>query len=135
MISSQRFYFKRCKITIIVAVTKQQLPKYQPSQNPSQQIGSRKKEIKKKFFSKADSLEDKSWSCPCFKLSNSQALFLNGVEIGVFLLDFVQQLRRKNTDIPGIYFTLLDAAGITPTLILNQNAKGIERGSWIPFKT
>ena len=57
-----------------------------------------------------------------------------GVQIGIFLLDFAQQLRRKNIDIPDIYFTLLDAAGLSPALILNQNAKTKERGSWVPFK-
>ena len=47
---------------------------------------------------------------------------MDGVETVIFLMDFAQQLRRKNADIPDIYFTLLDAAGISPSLILNQNA-------------
>ena len=41
-------------------------------------------------------------------------------------MDFAQQLRRKNAEVPDIYFTLLDAAGISPTLILNQNARAKE---------
>ena len=73
-------------------------------------------------------------SCPRIKFSNSQTLILDGVETGIFLLNFAQQLRRKNADIPDIYFTLLDAAGISPTLILNQNAEDKERGSWVHFK-
>ena len=73
-------------------------------------------------------------SCPRIKLPNPQPLVLDGVETGMFLSDFAQQLRRMNADVPDIYFTLLDAAGISPTLILNQNAKGKERGSWVPFK-
>ena len=77
---------------------------------------------------------DKSLSCPRIKLSNSQTLILDGVETGYFLLDFAQQLRRKNADVPDIYFTLLDAAGISPSLILNQNAKVKETGGWITFK-
>ena len=68
-------------------------------------------------------------------LSNSQILILDGVEIRISWLDFAQQLRRKNADIPDIYFTLLDAAGISPTLILNQNAIAKERGRWVPFKS
>ena len=40
---------------ITKSVTKQELPKYQPSQNPTYQIDSLKKEINKKLFSKADS--------------------------------------------------------------------------------
>ena len=69
-------------------------------------------------------------SCTRIKLSNSQTLNLVGVETRNFLLDFAQQLRRKNADILNIYFTLLDAAGISATLILNHNAKAKERGSW-----
>ena len=122
------------KSLITQSVTKQELPKYQPSQNPTYQIDSLKKEINKKLFSKADSLEVKILSCPRTKLSNSQSLVLDGVETGHFLSDFAQQLRRKNAYVPDIYFTLLDAAGISPTLILNQNAKAKERGSWVPFK-
>ena len=37
-------------------------------------------------------------------------------------------------EVPDIYFTLLDAAGISPTLILNQNAKAKGKSSWVPFK-
>ena len=58
---------------------------------------------------------------------------MDGVETCFFVLDFAQQLRRKNADIPDRYFTLLDAAGISPSLMLNQNAKAKERGSWVPF--
>ena len=113
------------------SVTKQEFPKYQPSQSPTYQIDSLKKELNKNLFSKADSLVDKILSSPRIKLSNSQTLVLNGIETGIFLSDFAQQLRRKNADVPDIYFTLLDAAGIPPTLILNQNAKAKERGSWV----
>ena len=122
------------KSLITQSVTKQELPKYQPSQNPTYQIDSLKKEINKKLFSRADSLVNKILSCPRIKLSNSQTINLDRVKIGFFLTDFAQQLRCKNADLPDIYFILLDAAGISPTLILNQNAKAKERGSWVPFK-
>ena len=81
------------------------------------------KEIKQKCFSKADSLVGKFLSCPRIRLSNSQTLFLDSVQTGFFLLDFAQQLRPKNADVADIYFTLFDAAGKSPSLILNQNAK------------
>ena len=122
------------KSLITQSVTKQELPKYHPSQNPTYQIDSLKKEIHKKLFSKAHSLVDKILSCPRIKISNSQTSILDGVKTGIFLSDFAQQLRRKNADVPDIYFTLLDAAGISPTLILNQNAKTKERGNSVPFK-
>ena len=122
------------KSLITRSVTKQELPKNQPSQNSTYHIDSLKKEIIKKLFSKADSLVDNILSCPRIKLSNSQTLILDGVETGIFLSDFAEQLRRKNADVPDIYFTSLDAAGISPTLFLNQNAKARERGSLISFK-
>ena len=122
------------KSLINQSVSKQELPKYQPSQNPTYQIDSLKKEINKKLFFKADSLVDKILSSPRIKLSNSQTLILDGVETGIFLSDFAQQLRRKNAEVPDIYLPLLDAAGISPTFILNQNAKAKERESWVPFK-
>ena len=115
------------KNLITLSVTKQELPKYQPSQNPRYQIDSLKKENNKKLFSKADSLVDKILSSLRIKLSNSQTSILDVAETGFFLSEFAQQLRRKNADVPDNYFTLLDAAGISPTLILNQNAKAKER--------
>ena len=110
-----------------LSVTKKELPKYQLSQNLTYQIDSLKKEINKKLFSKADSLVEKILSSPRIKLSNSETIFLDGVETGNFLSDFAQQLCRKNADVPDIDFTLLDVAGISPTLILNQKAKAKER--------
>ena len=82
------------KSLITQSVTKQELPKYQPSQNPTYQIDSLKKEINKKLFSNADSLVDKILSCPCIKLSNSQTFILDGVKTRIFLSDFAKQLRR-----------------------------------------
>ena len=122
------------KSLITQSVTKQELPKYQPSQNLTYQVDSLKNEINKKLFPKADSLVDKILSCPRIKLSNSQTLFSDGVETGIFLSDSAQKLRRKNADVPDNYFTSLDAAGLSPTLILNQTAKAKERGSWVRFK-
>ena len=115
------------------SVTKQELPKYQSSQNPTYQIDSLKKVINKKLFSKADSLVNKRLSHPRIKLSKSQTLFLDGKETGIFRSDFAQQLRRNNADVPDIYFTLLDVVGLSATLILNLNDKAKERGSWVFF--
>ena len=117
-----------------VSVTKQELPNFKAEQPPTYQIDSLKKEVNKKLFCKADSLVDKILSCPRIKLSNSQTIILDGVDTGVLISDFTLHLRRKNADVPDIYFTLLDAAGISPSLVFNQNAKAKDRGSWIPFK-
>ena len=60
------------KSLITQSVTKQELPKYQPSQNPTYQVDSFKKGINKKLFSKAGSLEDKNSSCPRIHVLSSQ---------------------------------------------------------------
>ena len=116
------------KSLIIQSVAKQELPKCQPSQNPTQHFDSLKTEINKKLFSEADSLVDKILSCPRIKYANSQTLILDVVKTGIFLLNFARQLRRRKADDPDIYFTLFDGAGKSPTLIPNQNAKAKERG-------
>ncbi len=41
----------------------------------------------------------------------------------MIISDFTLLLPRKNADVPDIYFALLDAAGISPSLVCNQNAK------------
>ena len=117
-----------------LSVKKQQLPKYQRSQNSTYQIDSLKMEINKKLCAKADSSVDKILSSPRIKLSTSQTLLLDGVETRVLLSDFAQQLPCRNADFPDIYFTLLDAAGISQTLVLYQNAHAKERKSWVLFK-
>ena len=114
------------------SVTKQELPKYKVEQPPTYQIDSLN--LNKKLFGKADPLIDKILSCSRIKLSNSQTINLDGVDTGVLISDFTLPLRRKNSHVPDIYFTLLDAAGLSPSLVFNQNAKAKERGSWVPFK-
>ena len=114
------------------SVTKQELPKYKTEQPPTYQIESLN--LNKKLFVKADPLIDKILSCSRIKLSSSQTIILDGVDTGVLISDFTLHLRRKNEDVPDIYFTLLDAAGISPSLVFNQNVKAKDRGSWVPFK-
>ena len=76
------------KNLITKSVTKQQLTKYKPSQNPTYQVDSLKNEKNKKLFSKADALVDKTLSCPRIRLSKSQTLILDVVENGISLPDF-----------------------------------------------
>ena len=111
------------------SVTKQELPKYKAEQPPTYQIDSLKRDNNKKLFGKADTLIGKILSCSRIKLSNSQTITLDGVDTGVLISDFTLQLRRINADVPDIYFTLLDAAGKSPSLIFNHNAKAKERGN------
>ena len=90
--------------------------------------------MNKNLFAKADSLVDKVLSSPRIKLSTPNLLILDGTDSGVPLTEFPQTLKRKNAEVPDIYFTLLDVADITPRLVLNKNAKEKERRSWVPLK-
>ena len=120
------------KILTTPSVTKQELPKCKAERIPTYHTDS--VNINKKLIGKADALIDKILSCSRNKLSNSQTIILDGVNTGVLISDFTLHLRRTNADIPDIYFTLLDAAGISPSRVFNQNAKAKDRGCWITFK-
>ena len=48
------------------------------------------------------------------------------LETGILLSDSAQQFCRENADVPDIYFILLDAAGISPSLVLNEKSKTTE---------
>ena len=52
---------------------------------------------------------------------------MDSVKTEVLQSYFAQQLRRKITDVPYTYFTLLVATGTSPTLVLNANAKANEK--------
>ena len=83
------------------------------------------------MFAKGDPLGEKIVSCPRNKLSKSQTLLLDSVDFGVLLSDFAQKYHRKNADVPDIYFASLDAAGMSPILVLNENVRAKEKGSWV----
>ena len=114
---------------------KKDLPKYQPQQTPTSQVDSLKKDITKKLFAKADSLVNELLASPRIKLSLSNTIVVDGIDTGVMLHDFAQHLRKKNADVTDIYFTLLDAADISPSIVLNQNARAKEIGNWTLSKS
>ena len=116
------------------SVTKPELPKFEAKQPPTYQTDFLKRGINKKLFGKAETLKDRILSCSRIKLSKSQTTILDGDDTGVLFSDITLHLRRKNADVADIYFTLLDAAEISPSLVFNQNTKGKDRGSWVPFK-
>ena len=107
--------------------TKQELPKYKPDKTPTYHKHTLKKEINQQLSTSASPLVDKTLESPRIKLSNSNTLILDRIEIGVLLKDFAQHLKRQNVPIPDIYLTLLDAASITPDIVVNSHAKRKER--------
>ena len=120
------------KSVTVQSVAQQELPKFKAEQHPRYQIHSLEIDINQKVCT--DNLIDKILSSSRIKLSISQTKILDGVDTGVLISDFTLHLRRKNADGPDIYFTLLDAAGISPSPVFNQNAKAKDGGSWVPFK-
>ena len=87
------------------SVTKRELPRYKAEQPPTYQIDSIKRDINMKVCT--ENLIDEILSCSRIKLSNVQTISLDGVGTGVLISDFTLHLRRKNADVPDIYFTLL----------------------------
>ena len=116
------------------SVTKQEFSKYKTEQPPAYQIDFLEKDINKKLFGKADTQIDMILSCSHIKLSISQTISLDGVETGVLNSDFTQHLHPKNINVPDIYFSLLDAAVLSPSPVFHQNAKAKDSRSWVPFK-
>ena len=115
-------------------VTKQELPRYKPEQTPTYHKDTLKKEINQQLNTNVFPLVNKFLESPRIKLSISNTLILDGIETGELLKDFSQRLKRRNVPVPDICFTLLDAASITPDIVVHSHAKGKERGAWIPFK-
>ena len=71
---------------------------------------------------------------PKIKISQSDNIILDNRDTKESIVDFVCALKRKNTDFPDIYFTILEATHIPPKIVINMNAKAKDRGTWIPFK-
>ena len=115
-------------------ITKQELPKHKSEQTPTYHKYTLKKEINQHLSTSASPLVNKILESPHIQLSKLNTLILDGIETHVLLKGFVQRLKRKNAPIPDSYFSLLDAASITPNRVVNSHAKGKERGAWIPFK-
>ena len=70
---------------------------------------------------------------PRIKISQSDNIILDNRDTKESIVDFVCALKRKNTDFPDIYFTILEATHIPPKLVINKNAEAKDRGTWIPF--
>ena len=83
---------------------------------------------------KNESVVDQILKCPRIKLSLSDSILLDGRDTNVAFTNFIYALKRKNNEFHDIYYTILDATGISPNKIVNKDAKSKDRGSWIPFK-
>ena len=116
-------------------VTKQELPNYKPEETPTYHKDTLKIEINQQLStSGASPLVNKILESLRINLCNSNTLILDEIETGVLWKETAQHLKRKNVPVPDIYFTLLDAASITPDIVVNSHAKGKERGASILFK-
>ena len=103
-------------------VTKQEIHKYKPEKTPTYHKDTLKKEFNQQLSTSASPLRNKILQSPRIKLSSSNTLVLDGIETGVLLKDFAQRLKSKNVPVPDICFTLLDAASITPDIVVNSQA-------------
>ena len=71
---------------------------------------------------------------PRIKFSQSDNIILNNRDTKESIVDFVYALKRKNTNFPDIYFTILAATQFPPKLVINKNSKAKDRGAWMSFK-
>ena len=71
---------------------------------------------------------------PRIKLSQSHNIILDNRGTKESIVDFVCALKRKSTDFPDIYFTILEATQLPPKIVINKNAEAKDRGTWIPLK-
>ena len=97
-------------------VTKTKLSTYQLEKLSEYQKDSLKKNINHELFAKVDSLVDK-FIITSHNFLETQNFTIGRKHTGFSLTDFAQQLNGKNAVVPDIYFTWLDDAHITPSLI------------------
>ena len=71
---------------------------------------------------------------PRIRINQSENIILDNRDKKESIVNFMCGLKRKNTNFPDIYFTILEATQITPKLVINKNAKAEDRETWIPFK-
>ena len=71
---------------------------------------------------------------PRIKLSQSDNIILDNRDTEEAIADIVCALKRKNTDFPDNYLTILEATQLPPKRVINKNVKAKDRGTWIPFK-
>ena len=62
-------------------------------------------------------------NCPRVRLSQSKNIILDNRDTKESIVDFVCALKRKNTDFPDIYFTILEATQIPPKLLSTRMPK------------
>ena len=71
---------------------------------------------------------------PRIRLSQSENIILGNRDTKESIVDFECALKRKNTDFPDIFFTIMEPTQISPKLVINKNAKAKDRGTWILFE-
>ena len=98
-------------------VTKQELPKDKPEQNPTYEKDMIGKEINQHLTTSPTPLINKLLESPRIKQSSSNTLIVDGIETAVLLKDFAQRLKLKNIPVPEIYFIYLTQPTSLPTLL------------------
>ena len=64
---------------------------------------------------------------PRIRLKQSEIIILDNRDTKNSIVDFVCALKRKNTDFPVCYITILEATQVPPKLVVNKNAKAKDR--------
>ena len=72
-------------------------------------------------------LIDLTLNSPRIRLNQSENIILDNRDTKQSIVDFVCALKRKNTDFPDIYFTILEATQIPQNLLSTRMPKTEER--------
>ena len=79
-------------------------------------------------------LNDSILNSPRNRLNRSEKIILDNRDTNESNVSFVYSLKRKSSNFPIIYLTILEATQIPPKPVFNMNAKAKDRGVWISFK-
>lgn len=78
-------------------------------------------------------LIDNILQSPRIKLSATNQILLDNRETGVSFVDFIITLKRKYWEFPSIFYTILEASGISSKEVVNVAAKQKQQGQWMSF--
>ena len=119
----QQFYEQKFKLSVYKLDKSEEKFNFVP-----QNLYSLHKDITTNLKSfKNESVVDQILECPRIKLSLSDSILLDGRDTKSAFTDFVYALKRKNFEFPDIYYTILDATGISLNKIVNKDAKNKDR--------
>ena len=67
-------------------------------------------------------------------LSQNDRIILDDSNTGLSVVQFIDNLCKRKSQVKDIYFTILDISKVPPHLIINDYAQQKSIGDWVPFR-